>query len=86
MIPFKVLIRNIFFSENWRTSLDNLELVSQNISSFLDCVELSKFESVPSEDQLEKRGLELIDTNKLWAGLVFVDVEEGMNSTNKSIS
>ena len=40
-------------------------------------MELSKFESAPSEDELERRGLELIDSNKLWAGLVFVDVDEG---------
>ena len=31
-----------------------------------------------SENALEKRGLELIATNQLWAGLVFPDITEGI--------
>ena len=31
-----------------------------------------------SEHALEKRGLELIATNQLWAGLVFPDITEGI--------
>ena len=38
---------------------------------------MEKFEPAKSEDDLEKRGLELLGTNQLWAGLVFVDLKEG---------
>ena len=47
------------------------------MSAFLDCVELNKFESTPSEAELVTRGLQLIESNKLWAGLVFVDIKDG---------
>jgi len=77
LIPFKVLIRNVFYSEGWRRSLDSLDVISKNVSQWLECVELNKFESVASESELEQRGLELMNVNKLWAGLVFNDIEEG---------
>ena len=54
-----------------------MELVSQNISQILDCFELSKFEAAQNEDELVNRGLELISSNKLWAGLVFTNIKDG---------
>ena len=54
-----------------------MELVSQNISQILDCIELSKFEPAENEDELVNRGLELISSNKLWAGLVFTNIKDG---------
>ena len=50
---------------------------TQNASQYLECFEMNKFEPVSNEEALGKRGLELIGTNQLWAGLVFVDFEEG---------
>ena len=44
--------------------------MTSNISTYLDCFELEKFEPVDSEEQLSKRGLELLETNQLWGGLV----------------
>ena len=44
--------------------------VTANISTYLDCFELEKFEPVDSEEELSKRGLELLETNQLWGGLV----------------
>ena len=52
------------------------------MSAFLDCVELNKFESTPSEAELVTRGLQLIESNKLWAGLVFVDIKDGKADTS----
>ena len=43
---------------------------TSNISTYLDCFELEKFEPVDSEELLSKRGLELLETNQLWGGLV----------------
>ena len=44
--------------------------MTSNISTYLDCFELEKFEPVDSEEQLSERGLELLETNQLWGGLV----------------
>ena len=57
-----------------------MELVSQNISQILDCFELSKFEAAQNEDELVNRGLELISSNKLWAGLVFTNIKDGKSA------
>ena len=48
--------------------------VTSNISTYLDCFELEKFEPVDSEEQLTKRGLELLETNQLWGGLVRTNI------------
>ena len=43
----------------------------------MSCIELDKFEAVSDEEELVRRGMKLIKSNKLWAGLVFLDVKEG---------
>ena len=48
--------------------------MTSNISTYLDCFELEKFEPVDSEEQLSKRGLELLETNQLWGGLVRTNI------------
>ena len=35
--------------------------------------------AVPDEEELVRKGMDLIESNKLWAGLVFLDIEEGRN-------
>ena len=57
--------------------MDNLDQITQNTSQYLECFEMQKFEPVDNETALGTRGLELIGTNQLWAGLVFVDFKEG---------
>ena len=57
-----------------------MELVFQNISQILDCIELSKFEPAENEDELVNRGLDLISSNKLWAGLVFTNIKDGKSA------
>ena len=69
--------KQIHFSEIWKNSLDTLDKITQNTSQYLECFEIQKFEPVKDEKALGKRGLELIGTNQLWAGLVFVDFKEG---------
>ena len=60
-----------------RNSLDSLDSFTKNVTKYLSCVELDKFEAVPDEEELVRRGMKLIKSNKLWAGLVFLDVKEG---------
>ena len=43
----------------------------------MSCIELDKFEAATDEEELVRRGMKLIESNKLWAGLVFLDVKEG---------
>ena len=57
--------------------MDTMDQITRNISQYLECFEMEKFEPAKSEDDLEKRGLELLGTNQLWAGLVFVNFKEG---------
>ena len=54
----------------WAAGWDSVLEVTSNISTYLDCFELEKFEPVDSEELLSKRGLELLETNQLWGGLV----------------
>ena len=51
-----------------------------NISLYLSCFDFDKFVGVRSEKNLEVEGMRLIEENKLWAGLVFVDVPEDSDS------
>jgi len=74
------------FSDIWERSLDNLDKITQNASQYLDCFEMNKFEAVDNEKNLGKRGLELIGTNQLWAGLVFVDFEEGQKELPRYVT
>ena len=52
-------------------------MITQNISAYFECVELDKFVPVKNEDELVDRGLKLMETNRFWAGLVFVDFKDG---------
>lgn len=54
-------------------------MITQNVSKYIECVEMDKFEPVDSEDELVEQGLKLMETNKLWAGLVFMDVKDGQS-------
>lgn len=38
------------------------------------CLELNKFEAVPTEGQLVKKALDLLDNGTYWAGFVFESV------------
>ena len=57
--------------------MDSLDSFTKNVTKYLSCIELDKFEAVPDEEELVRRGMKLIESNKLWAGLVFLDVKEG---------
>ena len=56
------------------------------MTKYFSCIELDKFEAVADEEELVSRGMDLIRSNKLWAGLVFLDMEEGGEQLPKFIS
>ena len=53
-----------------------MDKVLANISLYLSCFDFDKFVGVRTERELEVEGMRLIEENKLWAGIVFVDVPE----------
>ncbi|XP_023347550.1 ATP-binding cassette sub-family A member 1 [Eurytemora carolleeae] len=74
------------FSDTWNSTLIKLDEFIKNVSNYLECFETEKFEAVSSEHALEKRGLELIATNQLWAGLVFPDITEDLMKLPRFVS
>ena len=57
-----------------------MDNVLANISLYLSCFDFDKFVGVRTERELEVEGMRLIEENKLWAGIVFVDVpDDGEN-------
>lgn len=40
------------------------------------CFEMNRFVAFNSENDIEKNGMELIQENKLWAGIVFTNLDK----------
>ena len=68
------------YTERWEEAFDTVDNALANISLYLSCFDFDKFVGVRSEKNLEVEGMRLIEENKLWAGLVFVDVPEDSDS------
>lgn len=51
-------------------AMHNFHVSSTFVSS---CFDFNKFVGMPSEHDLEVEGIKLIEENKLWAGVVFLD-------------
>ena len=81
---FRNLI-NEYFSQTWEKSLESLDKLAVNLTGYLSCVEMDKFEPVETEQMMVKRGLELIGHNKFWAGLVFIDFNKGSSGRKKCL-
>ncbi|KAJ0055813.1 hypothetical protein NL108_012856, partial [Boleophthalmus pectinirostris] len=64
---------------DWRDLYQSLTEMFKTISKFLGCLDLNKFEAVPTERQLVSRALDLLDNGTYWAGVVFETI-----STNSS--
>lgn len=69
-----------YISSNSTEILERLNKFVAMINTYLDCAELNKTEGLASEEELVKRGLKLILENRLWAGIVF----ENLNTSNQS--
>ncbi|XP_057710932.1 phospholipid-transporting ATPase ABCA1-like isoform X1 [Corythoichthys intestinalis] len=59
---------------DWRDLYNATTQVLRLLSDFLGCLDLNKFEAVPSENQLVSKSLELLKNESFWAGLVFADL------------
>ncbi|XP_077445156.1 phospholipid-transporting ATPase ABCA1 isoform X1 [Stigmatopora argus] len=59
---------------DWRDVHNSTALVLRLLSDFLGCLDLNKFEGVPSETQLVSRSLDLLKNDTFWAGVAFADL------------
>ncbi|XP_075450764.1 phospholipid-transporting ATPase ABCA1 isoform X2 [Ascaphus truei] len=58
----------------WREALNETDRVVLTMSRFMECVNLDKLEPMATEEHLINKSIELLDEQKLWAGVVFMDM------------
>lgn len=85
---FKAQLREYFagnFSERWEETFDTIDTFMKNVSVYLSCFDFNKFVPTPTEHDLEVEGIKLISENKLWAGLVFLGIDEDAEELPKFV-
>ncbi|KAI1236667.1 hypothetical protein IHE44_0014920 [Lamprotornis superbus] len=60
---------------DWRNIFKAVDQVLRLLSQYLECLTLDKFEGYLDETQLTPQALYLLEENKLWAAVVFPDLE-----------
>uniref|UniRef100_A0A8C3R7H7 ATP binding cassette subfamily A member 4 n=1 Tax=Cyanoderma ruficeps TaxID=181631 RepID=A0A8C3R7H7_9PASS len=60
---------------DWRNIFGAVDQVLRLLSQYLECLTLDKFEGFFDEAQLTHQALYLLEENKLWAAVVFPDLE-----------
>uniref|UniRef100_A0A4W3HE00 ATP-binding cassette, sub-family A (ABC1), member 4a n=1 Tax=Callorhinchus milii TaxID=7868 RepID=A0A4W3HE00_CALMI len=59
---------------DWRNVFNMTDQILTLFNNYMECLTLDKFEGLSDEDQLTHRALYLLEENKFWAGIVFVDL------------
>ncbi|XP_078147403.1 retinal-specific phospholipid-transporting ATPase ABCA4a isoform X1 [Centroberyx gerrardi] len=59
---------------DWRNIFNLTDRAIRMLNQYGDCVILDKFVGMPEEDAVTYRALGLLEENKFWAGLVFVNM------------
>ncbi|XP_014062403.2 phospholipid-transporting ATPase ABCA1 [Salmo salar] len=59
---------------DWRNAFNTTSQILDLLKKFIGCLNLDKFEAADSERHLMTRALELLESNKYWAGIVFEDL------------
>ncbi|KAF4789589.1 Retinal-specific ATP-binding cassette transporter [Turdus rufiventris] len=60
---------------DWRNIFSAVDQVLRLLNQYLQCLTLDKFEGYLNETQLTPQALYLLEENKLWAAVVFPDLE-----------
>ncbi|XP_034091957.1 phospholipid-transporting ATPase ABCA1-like isoform X2 [Gymnodraco acuticeps] len=60
---------------DWRNVYNATTDVLKLLSNFLGCLDLNKFEAVPTESRLLSRAQELLENETYWAALVFENLQ-----------
>ncbi|GIY08391.1 phospholipid-transporting ATPase ABCA1 [Caerostris darwini] len=63
------------FLTNSSSWLDRINTVIAEVRDYLECFEMNRFVAYENESAIEFRGQELILENKLWAGVVFTNLD-----------
>uniref|UniRef100_UPI00358FEA38 phospholipid-transporting ATPase ABCA7 isoform X2 n=1 Tax=Myxine glutinosa TaxID=7769 RepID=UPI00358FEA38 len=58
---------------NWQGLINATDTALDTFTQLLECMELNKFEVLSNEDLLVGRALHLLDMNRFWAAIVFVN-------------
>ncbi|CAL1591240.1 unnamed protein product [Knipowitschia caucasica] len=61
---------------DWRDMYKTITQSLKLLSTFIGCLELDKFEAMPTEGTLVSRALDLLDNETYWAGIVFETVTQ----------
>uniref|UniRef100_A0A8C2X200 P-type phospholipid transporter n=1 Tax=Cyclopterus lumpus TaxID=8103 RepID=A0A8C2X200_CYCLU len=67
---------------DWRNAYNTTSEILKLLSSFLGCLNLNKFEAVPTESHLVSRAQELLKNDTFWAAVVFENLQP--NSSHPS--
>ncbi|KAF3837016.1 hypothetical protein F7725_004480 [Dissostichus mawsoni] len=60
---------------DWRSVYNATTDILKLLSNFLGCLDLNKFEAVPTESRLLSRAQELLENETYWAALVFENLQ-----------
>ncbi|XP_063756662.1 phospholipid-transporting ATPase ABCA1-like isoform X2 [Eleginops maclovinus] len=60
---------------DWRNAYNATTDILKLLSNFLGCLDLNKFEAVPTESRLVSRAQELLQNDTYWAALVFENLQ-----------
>ncbi|XP_023665182.2 phospholipid-transporting ATPase ABCA1-like [Paramormyrops kingsleyae] len=60
---------------DWRNAFNSTSEALRMLAQFVGCFDLDKFEAVADEGRLVSRSRKLIDENKFWAGIAFLDID-----------
>uniref|UniRef100_A0AAY4CPM1 ABC transporter domain-containing protein n=1 Tax=Denticeps clupeoides TaxID=299321 RepID=A0AAY4CPM1_9TELE len=59
---------------DWRNIFSLTDQFVRTFNQYTECINLDKFEGHADEDQMSHQALFLLEENKFWAGLVFLDM------------
>ncbi|XP_072366635.1 retinal-specific phospholipid-transporting ATPase ABCA4 isoform X1 [Scyliorhinus torazame] len=59
---------------DWQNIFNLTDQLVSLFNNYMECLNLDKFEGLSDEGQLTHRALYLLEENKFWAGIVFVDL------------
>ncbi|XP_048208118.1 retinal-specific phospholipid-transporting ATPase ABCA4 [Perognathus longimembris pacificus] len=72
-------------SFDWRAIFNITDRSLRLINQYLECLVLDKFESYDDEIQLTQRALSLLEQNRFWAGVVFLDMHPWTSSLPRHV-
>ncbi|XP_046387973.1 ATP-binding cassette sub-family A member 7-like isoform X2 [Ischnura elegans] len=67
---------------NQEEAFDNLESALNDLIKFLECFELDKVQGFDTEGEAVTEGMNLIESNRLWAVISFLGVDDKDNTTS----